>query len=294
MKASLEKISYFGNTLNLFHFAGPSFEDPFHFHPEYELACIVNGQGSRFVGDSVEEFSSGDCALIGANLPHVWYNQKPSKAEKGFVEAIACQFRHNLLGTDIWNMLEFSGLKKLLEDSQRGLLIPEPFNQMITERVAQFVKMEPSSRLFELLQILDLLVQNRESLTYLASATYQSKLDKKNSERLDCVFQLVHQNFTSDISLKEAALVASLSPAAFCRYFRNHTGKTFVNFLNEVRIGQAKRELNETEDSILEIAIRCGFNSLSHFNRVFLKLTEVSPSQFRKSYQKISGLKWNR
>jgi AraC-like DNA-binding protein len=75
-----------------------------------------------------------------------------------------------------------------------------------------------------------------------------------------------------------------MSDVAFSRFFKMRTGKTFVDTLNEVRLGHASRMLIDTTQSINEIAYRCGFNNMSNFNRIFKKKKKCTPKEFRLEY----------
>lgn len=72
-----------------------------------------------------------------------------------------------------------------------------------------------------------------------------------------------------------------MTPTAFCKFFKKHTKKTFVGFLNEIRIEKACQVLvNKRTENISEAAYQCGFNTAVHFNRVFRSIMGISPSQF--------------
>ena len=72
-----------------------------------------------------------------------------------------------------------------------------------------------------------------------------------------------------------------LLDVAFSRFFKARTGKTFVDTLNEIRLGHASRMLIDTTQSIGEVAYRCGFNNMSNFNRIFKKKKDCTPKEFR-------------
>ena len=88
--------------------------------------------------------------------------------------------------------------------------------------------------------------------------------------------------YNRHISLDEIADIANLTPAAFCRFFKQRTRKTYVNFLNEIRIGKACRMLLDKDMSIVDICYKSGFSNLSHFNRKFKKQTGYTPSKYHK------------
>ncbi len=88
-------------------------------------------------------------------------------------------------------------------------------------------------------------------------------------------------NFSRKIKLDEIATVANLSPTAFCRYFKSRTNKTFVGFLNEIRVGYACKLLLEREKSASEICYLSGFNNLTNFNIQFKKIKNLTPIEYQ-------------
>jgi len=92
-------------------------------------------------------------------------------------------------------------------------------------------------------------------------------------------------NFDKQITLTEVAKLANMTEAAFSRFFKSRTGMTFIDSLNEIRLGHASRLLIDTTRSIAEIAYHSGFNNISNFNRIFKKKKSSTPKEFRDSYQ---------
>lgn len=89
-------------------------------------------------------------------------------------------------------------------------------------------------------------------------------------------------NFDRQISLYDVASLVHMTTQSFCRYFRKHTGKTFIAFLNEIRIHEACRMLTETaSEGISSVAYRCGFNSITNFNRIFRSIKGMTPSEYQ-------------
>ena len=94
------------------------FTAPFHFHPEYELTCVMEGKGKRFVGNNMTGFQNNDLALIGSDLPHCW-KLTPSKNSKA--GSIVIQFNYDFLGQDFFESPEMSHIQKLLNRSESGI-----------------------------------------------------------------------------------------------------------------------------------------------------------------------------
>ena len=89
-----------------------------------------------------------------------------------------------------------------------------------------------------------------------------------------------------DLRLPDLASMAGMSPSAFSRFFKLHTGRNLSEYIIDIRLGYASRMLVDTAKSISEISSCCGFNNLSNFNRIFKKKKNCSPSEFRENYHK--------
>ena len=97
------------------------------------------------------------------------------------------------------------------------------------------------------------------------------------------IFEFTLQNFDNTITLNQVADVANMTPNAFCRYFKQRTNKTYINFLLDIRIGNACKLLSKKTDlSIAEVSYKSGFNNLTNFNRKFRSIKGITPSAFRK------------
>ena len=80
--------------------------------------------------------------------------------------------------------------------------------------------------------------------------------------------------------------LVGMSPSSFSRFFKQHTSKNLSEYIVDIRLGHAARQLIDTSDSISVICWRTGFNTLSNFNRLFRKRKGSSPTEFREKYQK--------
>jgi AraC-like DNA-binding protein len=93
------------------------------------------------------------------------------------------------------------------------------------------------------------------------------------------------RNYAEAITLDDVAKAAFMTSESFCRYFKKHTGNTFVTFLNEIRINEACKILTANKfENISSAAYKCGFKSITNFNRVFRSVTGSSPREYMESY----------
>ncbi len=283
MLPSLEKVeANINHSFHINHMKVDRFPSMRHFHQEVEILLVVEGTGTRFVGDSVEPYSAGDLVMIGPNVPHEWCSD--GKGNNSYSEAIYILFNTEILGSAFWNLPESKIIIKIIQQSQRGIKL----TGKTRDEVAYLMRMIESSygftRIILLMSILEKIAFNGE-FQYLASPSVTSTINERDAERLNKVYRYVLENMYQGISLKKAASIANLSTAAFCRYFRIRTNKTFVRFLNEIRIGQACRMLVNENKSIADICYTCGFNNISYFIRQFRKITGLTPLSYRKKFE---------
>lgn len=268
----------------------PYYPTPWHYHPEYELVLVLKSRGKKIIGDHISYFSEGDLTLMGPNLPHVFDNDPAYYVASSQLkaEAIVIHFAEDFLGKDFFNLPEMAKVKKLLNASRRGLQIEGGVKKEIAKRMEEMLLLPPALRLTKLLDILILLSQNeiaqKEYLIPLASAGFVQHYGNANAERLDPVLAFMMQHFTEDIALEEVAALANMSPQSFCRFFKHCTRKTFLAFLNELRVGYACRLISDNRYNISEVCYKSGFNNLSNFNRQFKRITQKTPSEYKREY----------
>ena len=264
----------------------PYFSNPYHFHPELELTYIINGTGTRYIGDSIEPFAEEDMVLVGTNLPHLWKNDNIYYS--GFADlnarAIVIQFREDVLGREIWELPEMRKVKHIIIKSRQGLKILNENNKEIAE---QMIAMTEQAGARQILSLLYLLIKISESkyLKTLATESFSTNLLEMGSERINAVLAYVFENFTENISLKEIAEIASMSPTAFCRYFKSHTNKTFSSFLIETRLRHSSKLILSENLNISDIAFKSGFNNASYFTKQFKKVLGISPFEYKRKFR---------
>lgn len=262
-----------------------NFGTVWHFHPELELHYIIKGEGVRFIGDNVDNFSAGEMILLGENLPHTWrcredYFQEESSLE---VEAIVIQFLPYCLGRDILSLPETYLIPKLYEKAKRGLIIKGEAKKQLARLMKQAVDAKNLDRLILFLSILKILTETEEIDT-ITSAHAFYKSNEMETERLNKICSYTLSNFSKEISLEEISSIANLSITSFCRYFKMMTKKTYNDFLTEIRISHACRALVEDKLSTEVICFECGFNNVSNFYRHFKKIMNMTPLEYKRQY----------
>ncbi|NSL90818.1 AraC family transcriptional regulator [Chitinophaga solisilvae] len=262
----------------------PYFTTEFHFHKECQMVYVEQSEGKRIIGDSIEDFSSDELILLGPDIPHVWHNNSKyfDKKKKGNNARSVALFFHpeKLLAA-----MEIFGLSKqvvsLMRKCSRGMKFHGATKQALKTLLLEMTTQDQLTQLSTFIQVLEKLSHTRE-YELLASEGYVNTYQMKDNDRIDIVFKYVFSDFKTDIHLDKAAAMVNMNKQAFCRYFKNRTQKTFVQFVNEVRIGHACKLLAEGPQQISLLAFECGFNSLSNFNRFFREIKNVSPKEYIK------------
>lgn len=259
------------------------FDKPWHFHKEYELVLIEQTNGTRFIGDRVNLFDDGDLALIGPNIPHLYRNSEDyykdtSKVARSFF----IHFTEDFLGRDFFDLPEMKQVRRLLNSASLGLDIRGRTNQYVSQKLKEMVHDTSVHRLMKLLDILVYLSTSDELHPILSKGF--TAVDKHDAERINMVFQFIMKNFRNEIYVEQIAEKMNMSVAAFSRYFKLHTRKTFSNYITEIRISHACRLLMENNYSTSEISYLSGFENQSNFYRHFKKYTGLVPKDYKHRF----------
>ncbi|MCW3113937.1 MAG: transcriptional regulator, AraC family [Segetibacter sp.] len=266
----------------LFYRTKSKFDFPLHYHEEFELNFIKNGKGAkRVIGDHMEEINDLELVLVGSNLPHGWFTHKCKSLN---IEEITIQFHRDLFDEKFLQRNQMSFIRSLLERSLRGVCFSKETTLAIMPRLMDLTQKHGFDSVLDLMSILHDLSTSR-NIQGLSDSSFNSmETLSYNSRRIDKIMAHLNNNFDKDITLSDAAKIAGMTEVALSRFFKARTGKTFVDTINEVRLGNASRMLIDTTHSITEVAYKCGFNNMSNFNRIFKKKKDCTPKEFRQSY----------
>jgi AraC-like DNA-binding protein len=258
------------------------FDFPLHHHEEFELNFIQNAKGAkRVIGDHIEEIDDLELVLVGPNLQHAWFTHKSKGKE---IKEITIQFHRDLFDEKFLHRNQMSFIRKMFEHSARGILFSKDTIKSIMPRLTTLTQKRGFDSVLELMSILHDLSISRNMRMLSDSSFSNVETFSYSSRRIENVMRYLNTNFDKTVSLSEASKIASMTDVAFSRFFKLKTGKTFVDALNEIRLGHASRMLIETTQSINEIAYKCGFNNMSNFNRIFKKKKDSTPKEFREAY----------
>jgi AraC-like DNA-binding protein len=265
------------------------FSYPVHVHPEYELNFIENGKGARrIVGDSIEEIADLELCLIGnETLEHAWMNYH---CESNEIHEITIQFHKNLFLGSLLNKKQFNSIAVMLENAKKGISFSREAIEKVKERL-DFLNKNHSGfySVLDLLTILYELSLDRNS-RILCSSTFNKQDDSSESRRIQKVINFMNNNYQKEIRLIDVANHVNMSEVSFSRFMKRRTGKNYIEYLNDLRLGIASRYLVDSSKTISEISYDCGFNNLSNFNRIFKKRKGYTPKEFRENYSKMRVL----
>lgn len=259
------------------------FQSPFHSHPELELVYIKESFGKRIVGNSVTQFVPGDMVFLGSDIPHVWLNDEIYYQEISTLKAkaIVVYFSKDIFGRTFYEQKETQKITNLFSQAEKGLVITGKTNEKIARKLEKLTSKQNFEIIVGLFEILSILSESNE-IEFINNDFYLPINNESKSDRLSDVFDYVKENYREEISLIEIAKVANLTPTSFCRMFKLKTKKSFVEYLNAIRVSNACKLLLETDKGISEIAYECGYKTASNFNQLFKKLTGTTPKEYRK------------
>lgn len=261
------------------------FRFPLHRHAEFELNFIENGRGvRRVVGDSIEEIGDFDLTLIGGgHLEHAWEQGRCTSPD---VREITIQFAADLLPAELLSRNQFAAIRNLLERAANGVCFSfraimkvYPILDGLASDTSGF------EQFLKCLKILYEIAQDEDSRT-LASSSFAKEEGESESRRVQKVKAYIRAHSAREIRLEELAALVGMAPSAFSRFFKQRTGRTPVDYIIDIRLGNAARMLVDTTVSISEICYACGFNNLSNFNRTFKARRGYTPRDFRALFKK--------
>lgn len=265
----------------------PFFDPNWHFHPHYQLFTVIKGTGTRFIGDDIRHFEEGDTVFLGPNMPHLWrsdrnYFEKESQLQ---TEGIVVYFKEDFLGTDFFEKPEMFAIKNFLKNSERGLDISGTLGEEMVRDLNELLGLTGFEGISKLLNILHKLSVTND-YQYISSSNYTNTHKISETERMRIVHEYVLKHFKENINLSTVASLSNMTEAAFCRYFKSRTNKTFSDFVKEIRIGNACKMLQDENKSISQTCYESGYNTVSNFNNQFKSLKGVSPLQYQKLYRR--------
>lgn len=261
------------------------FTYPIHNHEVYELNFVEHAEGvRRIVGDSNEVIGEYDLVLITSPaLEHVW---EQNTCQSDEIREVTVQFDIDFSDNSIFSRNPFNSMKKMMDEARKGLCFPMEAIMKVYTQLDTLSSIKDGFYAF--MQFMTILYElsKCEGARALASSSFAKVEVSSDSRRVQKVKNFIDQNYRYEIRLPQVADIAGMSPSAFSRFFKLHTGRNLSEYIIDLRLGYASRMLVDSTHSIAEISFSCGFNNLSNFNRIFKKRKGCSPSEFRENYHK--------
>ncbi|MEM0991787.1 MAG: AraC family transcriptional regulator [Bacteroidota bacterium] len=254
----------------------PLLSQAWHYHPEIEICFTKESSGKRFVGNQISDYEVGDLVMFGANLPH------------GFTTDMKCaqvviQMTEDFLGTDFIQKPELRQVQALFGRAKQGLAFGASVKKKARKVIKKMMDAQGFAQMIHLFELLNTLAHTEDVQT-ICSEEYSLDLNATSLSRLKIVYDYIVVNYQKEVRIKEVAALLNLTEAAFFKFIKKHTKKTYTQIINEFRINHASKLLMTTDLSIAEICFECGYNNISYFNRKFKAVIGKTPSDFRVVY----------
>lgn len=245
-----------------------------HYHQALELTLFVSGAGTRFVGDRIQPFRSGDLVLLGENLPHYWHTRGPSSG-------ISVQW-HFPTTHPFWAWPESEFLGTYFKAAARGVQYCGRSAELLSTRLHQLLETEGLDQLGLLFRILaaSAAAPAREQC-FISDNSFSLASETRHRTAMQAAIRFVLIHFREKFRLQRILEETRMSKPTFSRQFKKHSGKSLSDFVQQVRLDAVCHELAETDHPIIDVALGNGFSHLSFFNRVFRDALQCSPSEYR-------------
>ncbi|MCX7551930.1 AraC family transcriptional regulator [Xanthomarina sp. F2636L] len=259
----------------------PYFYDKLHQHEDIQLSLIIQGEGTLIAGDAINHYKSGDIIILGSQQPHVFQSDR-ELADQSHMQSLF--FTEDSFGTEFFRLEELTEIQVFFKRALHGFKATSHQEdiRMLFAKIENASKLERLIILLELLKLLSICEYKS-----LSSFIYEKNFSVTEGERMRDVFDYTMTHFDKDITLESVASVANMTKNAFCKYFKKYTNKTYVVFLNELRIEHACKHLLTSQDiTISDVAYKVGFNNISNFNRQFKKVKHKTPLIYKQENSK--------
>jgi AraC-like DNA-binding protein len=271
------------------HITLPYFYQYLHRHDEWQITYVQEGEGTLIAGSDMHAFKAGDVFVIGAKLPHLFKSNPEYFSTDLEIKACSIYFNPEVALGALFKLPEMAAANAFLSKNKHGFKVPAEDAKEIATQLLNLHNSSGGELLTNLLQLIGKLQGLKGELSPLCSDMYSLNVTENEGRRLSKVINYITEKYHTQLSLEEIADAAFMTPQAFCRYFKKHTGHTFISFLNEVRINDACKNLifGDKAGCVAEVAYGAGFNSITNFNRVFKSVTGQSPRTYVETYNNV-------
>lgn len=267
----------------------PSFYSTFnnmHMHNALEISLFKSGKGVYAVDNKLYDMQAGDIFLFNNKEQHCICNVAPEEPAVNMV----IHFDPSFIYFSPNDYFDYRFLKIFFDRTdnfQNRLERSNPYTieiaQLLLEIEEEFVRKESDFELAVKVKLLGIFVLLTRHFGYTHNEKHTYTAHKPALVMIQTVIEYIHANYSKDLNLEMLANEVNLSSAYLSTLFSKYNGISLWTYLCKTRVGHALEELKSSDKTILEIATSCGFNNPSNFNRIFKKITGVTPSEYRKN-----------
>lgn len=267
--------------------------DSFHMHKMYEVYYLMEGSRKYFIDDSIYLVNAGSLVLIDADSVH-----KTSSMGDIPHSRIVVNFRLDFL-EDFSDQVKALNLTSIFKTKFTVLPLSFKYKLTIENILSRLMDLQDyeehqdanlttnengisSQAVLSKLLLSELLIHIKEYINVLEQKEYESHQIVNN--KVDKIIKYICKHYTEDLTLTSIAEQFYISPFYLSKIFKRSTNLSIVEYINSLRIRQAKELLETSSTKIAEIAEIVGFSSSSHFSRTFKLVTGLSPQQYKKFY----------
>ena len=253
-----------------------------HAHKNYELNLMTLGSGKRIVGNNISSFENNDLILIGPNLPHNRILTGPERNNPP--ECLILYISERMINNDLIRIKELETIQQLFIRAMSGLAFKGDGVKQVEQKITQLAGLQGTDGFIALLQLLKSLTEiEGQELLSLSPELLDSHY--KDLDKIKMVYDYVLHNIHNPITLDEVAGLLHMAPGSFSHFFKKRTGKSFLQYVKDIRISIASKMLSNTEKPIAQICLESGYNNLANFNFYFKSLMKMTPSEYRKNFR---------
>lgn len=259
-----------------------------HFHPEIDILLNLKHTGTFLAGDHIGELEPGTLFINAPNIPHAFHGTEPIDFMPGEPAMMVLFFSFKSLGRDLLGRPELRVVRDWLQSHTSSIQLTGQLRDDVEADMRAMEHMTDTERFIGGLKILDRIARSSETVQ-LSSPAYTPTLKGQGVKQLNLVIQYIHEHQRRRITLAEVSGLVNMSEKSFCRFFRRNTGRTFVRYVNEMRIGEACKQLINSSTAITDIGFEVGFSNTANFNRRFLESKGMTPRAYRQTYLQHAG-----
>ena len=254
----------------------PLLRQAWHYHPEIEICYTIKSNGRRFVGNQISDYAESDLVMFGSNLPHGFTTDT-------YCSQVVIQMTQDFLGQVFMSKPELRPVRLLFARANRGLEFKRGIKKKAQKLIEKLLENRGMMQLLALLELLHLLAETSE-VQDICSEEYAIDFNEAQLGRIKIVYDHIMENFAKEVSIKEIADKLNISEAAFYKFIKKQTKKTYTQIINEFRIHYASKLLMTSNKTISQVCFESGYNNVSYFNRKFKQIMQQTPQRFKSRY----------